>query len=120
MENEARLKNFELLLFEKRHKEVIEVLKEMLSGIENINFDPELKISNTFDTTILENMISRIATKNDIEKIPAAIMAIGEVISKKINSIKVEQQKTPSVPNEWIFTVERDKRGLITKVIANS
>ena len=116
---EDTLKEFELMLYEKRHKEVIEVLKSVLESIDRIDFNPEVKISNKIDTKILEDMVSKIATKNDIEKIPAAIMAIGDVISKKINAIKINAPVV-NYPNEWTFTVERDRRGLITKIIANS
>ena len=95
---------FDLLLKEKRHKELIDVLKKIL-----------LRLDSDSISKSIEKSISLLITKdsNKLDKeIPSSIVSIGNAIIKKIEEINKVQTK------EWVFSIERNTYGYISSVIA--
>lgn len=88
---------FDLLLQEKRHKELIKILTAILKNIE------------TADTDSTKEAITILLQKtNDI---PSSIQSIADAIMTKI-------EKLHSTKSEWIFDITRDSYGYITTLTA--
>jgi hypothetical protein len=96
---EIESNEFELLLSEKRHKEMIGVLKSILTNLDKLN--------QTSTKDILDSILA------STSEIPASIKAIVGVILVKLEELKVKEQ-----PSEWVFEVDRSLDGYITTVTA--
>lgn len=102
--------NFDTLLKQKNHKEIIGLLSKMLQELSK-----EGSTSNVIvDTSGIERVIKTLDNASKLDQIPSAIKAIGDAITKKIESLK------DNTPKQWIFDIERNKQGLINKVNAKS
>lgn len=108
-------KEFELLLFEKKHKEVISKLNEVLKVFSNIEKNiSNIEIPKT-DVSNIEKILKQIELKSNTDKsVPNSIKNIGEVISNKLEELKEKQVK-----KEYIFNIERNSSGLINVVKVN-
>ena len=95
----------QLLLEEKKHKELIEKLDAILKCINNQ--------STEVDMSGVEAAIVALTNKKESDIIPKAILALSDVIISKIANIKKEKK-------EWTFKVERDSDGFIDVVKATS
>jgi len=93
--------DFEILLNEKRHKELIDILKKIL-----------VNLTQKSDTTNIEAILKKVASNSD-DSTPKSIELIGEAIINKIKEIN-----TPQVNKEWKFVVNRNNNGFITDIIA--
>lgn len=109
MENED--KQFELLLNEKKHKELITILTKILVSLDN-NSTPI-----TFDNSKVENLLTTLVDKSD-DSIPKSITLIGNAIIKKIEELKIIQQPAIKLKEQWEFKVNYDDKGYITTIIA--
>ena len=92
---------FDALVKEKRHKEMIAVLKKILSTMDTLNKDSY--------SAILKKLVE------SSESLPGSIKSILEVILKKMDSIKTVNK----VVTKWTFTVKRDEEGYIDTIIAD-
>jgi len=108
MEDEA--KEFQTLLEDKRHKELIDILKKILVNLNG-------KTTSTNNEGV-EKLLEVISTKQNDTSIPKSIAAIGNAIIKKIEEIKVAQVNPIKVKEEWEFIVKRNSNGFITSIIA--
>ncbi len=90
-------REFQSLLKEKNHKEMINVLTKILI---------ELKTEAPPPTEGLENMLKEIAERPVDKTVPTAINAISKEIVKKLNEIK--EAYVPK-PTEWKFDVHYTK-----------
>lgn len=99
-------KNFELLLVQKNHKELIKKLDSVLKELMKTG-------DTTLDLSGIEASIAKINVKSKTEDIPKAILALGDVIVKKIKGLEKKQI------TEWVFKIERDNEGYIDKVKAS-
>ncbi len=97
--------DFNNLLKEKRHVELIKKLDAILQGL--------LQEDTSLDISGIETAIQSITVKEDIQEIPKAILALSDTILSKIT----ELQKSPT---EWIFDIERDSNGYIDIVKATA
>jgi superoxide dismutase len=93
---------FEILLNKKRHKELIDLLKDILK-----------ELPKEFNSSKIEALLETIAQKND-SSIPKSIELIGEAIINKMCEIKDTMDK----PKEWTFDVNRNLQGYIVSVTA--
>jgi len=100
-EEELEDMEFNLLLNEKRHKELIEVLKKIL-----------LKLETTSVSKAIEVSINKLLDNTAKTDIPSSITAIGKVIVDKLEELKTTRNK------EWKFKIERNDLGYISSVIA--
>ena len=95
--NEIEDLQFDLLLQEKRHKELIKILTAILKNIE------------TADTDSTKAAIELLLQKtNDI---PSSIQSIADAIMTRIEKMNSKQ-------SEWIFDISRDSYGYITTLTA--
>lgn len=101
---ELEEKNFELLLKEKMHKELIKKLDSILKKIDTND--------TSLDLSGIEVAISQMTVKEEISEIPKSILALSNVILDKIQSIKIQS------PTEWDFVIQRDNNGFIESVKA--
>lgn len=101
-------KEFEMLLQQKRHTEVIALMTSILAEIGQTK-DTEVNVD--VDTTKLEKIIAKINTAPDFSEIPNSIKTIGDVIAKKLKA-----QKYPEPVKDWTHTIQRDGEGLISIV----
>lgn len=85
----------------KRHKEIIELLQEL---IEKVNTTP------TVDTSGIAAVISQL---NASDTISPSIEAMTRVLSKKIENIKLE---VPEKPQAKKMTIVRDQQGKIKHI----
>ncbi len=102
---------FQSLLDQKRHKEIIVKMTAMLKELSKLESDPKIVV----DTTKIENVLKTLNSSSDLKNIPSSIKAIGDVLSKKIDDII--NKKTPT---EWIHTIKRDKKGRALTIISKS
>jgi hypothetical protein len=93
---------FDLLLKEKRHKEIIQVLSKILGKLETNSISKSIELS-----------INKLVDKATDEDIPSSISSLGKVIVNKL-----EELKNPK-PQEWKFKITRDNAGYISELIAN-
>lgn len=103
-------KEFELLLAEKRHKEIIGIMNKMLEMLSKEISANDIQL----DTSGIEKAISMLKMKPD-DSIPNSIKKMTEVLSKKLDTLKQEEK-----PNEWVFTIKRSPTGLIETVRAKT
>jgi len=108
MEDEA--KEFQTLLEEKRHKELIDILKKILVNLNG-------KTTSTNNEGV-EKLLDVIASKQNDTSIPKSITAIGNAIIKKIDEIKIAQTTPIKIKEEWEFIVHRNNNGFITSITA--
>lgn len=94
----------QLLLSEKKHKELIKKLDAILKGVTTE--------TTPVDMSGIEDAIKALTNKKESDIIPKAILALSDVIIDKITNIKKKK-------SEWTFKVERDNDGFINKVVAN-
>lgn len=99
---------FDRLLAEKRHKELITILTKLVSTLSKAQSQPDIVV----DTTNIEKVLKSLENSSKDEKLPSSIKAIGDVIAKKLDNI--------NKPTQWEFNIERDKKGLIKTVKAKS
>lgn len=107
-------KEFEMLLAEKRHKEIIGLMNKIIDKLDTPSSNPEV----TLDTTNLEKALKSLKMTTEVkadDSVPNSIKAIGDVIVKKIEEIKTEKK-----PTEWTFDIKRSNNGLIKTVKAKS
>lgn len=97
--------DFQKLLEDKRHKEIVLVLKEILISLSKENTPVN------FDITGIVKEISNI--KNDL---PSSIVNLGKLIETKLDELKNINKDEKF---NWEFIIHRDKQGFITKVDAN-
>lgn len=90
---------FEKLIVEKRHEELIHILKNIFNSINKENSPHLNKIILVLDK-IAENQIL----------IPKTIQTLGAAIIKKMETLKTSA--------DWKFTIERNMQGLISEVTA--
>lgn len=103
---------FNELLKEKRHKDIMTLLTNILKEITNKEFNIE---TTTLDISKLEKAIKNINIKQpDLSEIPKSITLLGESIVNKIELIKNDK------PKQWIHTIKRDSQGLIKNIISKS
>lgn len=98
------MNELQLLLEEKKHKELIKKLDAILKGV--------TQETTPVDMSGIEEAIKALTKKKESDVIPKAILALSDVIIDKIANIKKKK-------SEWIFKVERDNDGFINKVVAN-
>jgi hypothetical protein len=91
---------FDALVKEKRHKEMVDILKKILSTMTDLNKDHY--------SVILKKLLE------SSESLPGSIKSILEVILKKMDSIK----QVNKVVTNWTFKVKRDEEGYIDTIIA--
>lgn len=99
-------KNFELLLSQKKHNELIVKLDAILKELINNK-------GEAMDTQKIEDAIKKMTVKSEIEEIPKSILALSEVIVSKIQELNTKE-------SEWTFNIERDSDGFIEVVKAKS
>lgn len=100
-------KNFELLLREENHKELIMKLDAILKALNSKEESASLDLSG------IEAAIAQMKQPANNKEIPNAILALSDVIVSKISEINQEKK-------EWTFKVERDADGFIDVVKATS
>lgn len=94
---------FELLLKQKYHKELIQLLTQIL---ESLSVDNSTEVNSSMNDLML-------VIKESNEKIPLAILSIVDVIVQKLEELKNKPKE------KWIFKVTaRDLAGNIDTVIA--
>lgn len=91
---------FDALVKEKRHKEMVDVLKKILSTMTDLNKDHY--------SVALKKLLE------SSESLPGSIKSILDVVMKKIDSIKQKDKVT-----KWTFKVKRDEEGYIDTIIAD-
>lgn len=101
-------KNFELLLSQKKHKELIKKLDSILKELMNTK-----KEDLTIDLSGIEKSIEKINIKSQGEDVPKAILALSDVIVSKIQALETKQI------SEWTFDIKRDNEGYIDTVKAS-
>jgi cell surface protein SprA len=101
MENEFDIE-FELLLKEKRHKELIKLLSKILTNLETDSISKSIELS-----------INKLLDKSINDDLPSSISSIGKIIIDKL-----EELKNPK-PQEWKFKIIRDNAGYISELIGN-
>lgn len=106
--------DFNELLLQKRHKEIILILTKILEGIPttieaNI---PEQK-NIIFDTKRIEQILTAIYKKED--NVSASIKTLSDAIVNKLKDITTETK-----PKEWTHTVIRDNNGLMVSIKSKS
>lgn len=100
-------KQFALLLKEQNHKELIKKLDSILQALGSSE-------AAEMDLTGIERAIKSIqVTSTPDNSVPTAIMALSDVIIKKIEAIQ-------NIEQEWTFKVERDSDGFIDIVRATN
>lgn len=100
-------KNFELLLREENHRELIKKLDAILQALNSKEEAAQLDLSG------IEASISQLIQPVDNKEVPNAILALSDVIISKISEMNKEKK-------EWTFKVERDADGFIDVVKATS
>ncbi len=110
---ELESKEFEMLLAEKRYKEIIGLMNKILEKLSTPSSDVNVEV----DTSGIESALKKlkITSPKANKTIPDSIKAIGDVIVKKIEQIKTEDK-----PKEWTFDIKRGNNGLIKTVKAKS
>jgi len=98
---------FAELLNDKRHKEIIEVLKNIL-----------VNLSDNSKNESIGKLMSFILSKVNDDKIPKSISVISQVISEKLDKIITGQNNKSD--DEWIFIINRDEEGYIDTVRAST
>jgi hypothetical protein len=101
-------KKFEMLLLQKRHKEVITLMTKLLTEVSKPK-DSEINVE--VDTSKLEKIIEKINTAPDFSEIPNSIKLIGDAITKKLAT-----QTYPEPIKNWTHTIVRDNEGFINIV----
>lgn len=99
--------NFDKLLEDKRHKEVINVLKEILLYLSKNNTKSLIYSEN------IEKILGELSKNNTNEDLPKSILTLGKIIEDKLTEIKTKEQSY-----NWEFIIHRDHKELITKVDA--
>ena len=97
--------DFQKLLEDKRHKEIINVLKEILISLSKTD-EP-----SNFDASEIVKEIASIKTD-----LPSSIINLGKLIENKLDELKNTKQESN---HNWEFLIHRDNKGFITKVDAN-
>jgi hypothetical protein len=101
-------KDFEALIAQKNHREIIAALGKILNKLSVEQNQPDVVV----DTTGIEKVLKTIKNTSVDDKLPSAIKAMGEAITKKLDNLKK--------PDNWTFNIQRDKSGLIKTVTATS
>jgi len=106
-------KEFELLLSQKRHTELMvmlnKILEELIVEAEPTNTEVNVEV----DTTKLEKIIAKINTSPDMSEIPNSIKAMGKVIETQFKKMKF-----PEPVRKWKHTINRDSQGLYNEIIS--
>lgn len=100
--------DFQKLLEDKRHKEIILVLKEILLSLSNINSQ-----ETGYNTETIEKILKEVALNKPQDDLPKSILTLGKIIEDKLSTINAREQAT-----NWEFIIHRDHRDLISKVDA--
>ena len=112
MEGLTDLKEFELALEARQHKEVLEmldkILQEMLKEQES-----STEVNVEVDTSKIEKIIERINTAPDFSEIPNSIKAMNKVLEKHFKAMKF-----PEPVRKWKHTINRDSQGLYNEIIS--
>lgn len=93
----------QLLLSEKKHRELIKKLDDILQGLKT---DP-----TPVDLSEIIKAINDLKNKGESDAIPKAILALSDVIISKVEKMQLTKK-------EWTFLIERDNDGYITTVKA--
>lgn len=99
--------DFQKLLNDKRHKEILNVLKEILLSLSKKD-EP-----NSYDFTKIENILKELANNKNEDDLPKSILNLGKIIENKLNEIKLESSNY-----NWEFIIHRDHKNFIVKVDA--
>ena len=99
--------DFNKLLEDKRHKEILNVLKEILLSLSKKD-EP-----NSYDFTKIENILKELANNKNEDDLPKSILNLGKIIENKLNEIKLESSNY-----NWEFIIHRDHKDFIVKVDA--
>jgi hypothetical protein len=106
-------KEFELLLSQKRHSELMIMLNKIFEELgkeqESINNEVNVEI----DTSKLENIIKTLNNAPDTNDIPKSIQAMGKVLEKHFKAMKF-----PEPVRKWKHTINRDNQGLYQEIIS--
>lgn len=108
-------KEFDLLIAEKRHREIIQIMGNILSEVSKdpvIQEKGDTEVNVSVDTSKMEKILEKINTSSDFSSIPNSIKLIGDAIIKKMESNNKSK--------EWIFKVKRDGQGLMDTIHAKS
>lgn len=107
------LDDFNDLLADKRHREIISVLTGIHSGL-SVNKTVEA-IEKQRES--IEKLLTEIEKEKEMNKlIPINIMTISRAILKKIEDINT--QRTMTDDRTWKFDIKRGRDGLIQEVTA--
>lgn len=117
MEELGQDKEFELLLLQKQHKEMMQAMAAMIEAVSKGLTMPEVKV----DTTGIEAVLATLNHHAD-ESVPKAIKAMETVLAKKVEQLikKTEEVKKQETPKEWVFTITRDKNDKLKTINAKS
>lgn len=97
--------DFNRLLEDKRHKEILNVLKEILISLSKKDDVPN------FDK--IENILKEISVNKNEDELPKSILNLGKIIEQKLGELK-----SNDINYNWEFTIHRDHRDFIVKVDA--
>ena len=94
---------FENLLKEKQHKQLLTILGKILKEIGDNKTVTIDKVTSEIDLEGLKNMLT-------FTDIPIAIKSLGDILVEKLGELKR--------PNDWHFKINRDNSGYIVSVDA--
>lgn len=104
-----RNQEFDRLLKEKNHKELIMKLDDILKELSKERGESE----NEIDISGIEEAINGLQLAEELQKTTTAIDAMVSTIAKKLDERKEEKK-------QWTFKVKRDADGFIDVVEATS
>jgi len=106
-------KEFELLLSQKRHSEVMTMMNMILDELVKESEVPPTEVNVEVDTSKIEKIIAKINTAPDFSEIPNSIKAMNKVLEKHFKAMKF-----PEPVRKWKHTVNRDSQGLYKEIIS--
>jgi hypothetical protein len=108
-------KEFELLLSQKRHSELMVMLNKILKELIDQPAPQDTEVNVEVDTSKLEKIIAKINTSPDMSEIPNSIKAMGKVIETQFKKMKF-----PQPVKKWRHTINRDSQGLYDEIISEA
>lgn len=115
MEGLTDLKEFELALQARQHREVLEMMNKILQEILKEKEPSSTEVNVEVDTSKIEKIIETINTAPDFSEIPNSIKAMNKVLEKHFKAMKF-----PEPVKKWKHTVKRDSQGLYSEIISEA
>lgn len=117
---------YELLVGEERHKAMLKILKEILEKpMPKLNIE-EIRQAIDNQSRILENFVSLLSKQDHTvnvetnqDQVVDSLQGMAEQLTTSIQDVK-KALDGPKQPTEWVFMVDRDEDGLISKVRVKS